>query len=406
MTDEPVRTRVRTDDGWLDFQDYFVRLHQAPEVLRSASTGRRRRPRPRFARAIALGRGDRRGAVEPGRLDRPDPGRARAAGRDRRRRQTRRAGVGVSGIVGGKALRGPADRMMASLGEESSALGVARRYAAAGLSTSSSSTGRRRRWPARSAALGLEVAVTDTIMTDAGSRAGWRVRCWRRGGHGAAGAGRRNAEASADIVALVPVRSLSGAKSRLGEPLDAEERADLVLALLRRTGGGGARRHLGWRRRRGFDWTPSCCAGPGHGRGFAPAGDRRAQRGPRRGRLAAGADATALIVLPADLPGGQRRPRSTRLAEAAAGGLAQRPESPVVALVPDRHGTGTNALLVAPPECHPVPLRRGQPGRHAAAAAKRPGRRTWSWTGRSPSTWTRPTTCSRPTARLDHEAGR
>jgi len=37
------------------------------------------------------------------------------------------------------------------------------------------------------------------------------------------------------IVALVPVRSLSGAKSRLGEPLDAEERADLILALLRRT---------------------------------------------------------------------------------------------------------------------------------------------------------------------------
>jgi len=32
MTDEPVRTRVRTDDGWIDFQDYFVRLGQAPEV--------------------------------------------------------------------------------------------------------------------------------------------------------------------------------------------------------------------------------------------------------------------------------------------------------------------------------------------------------------------------------------
>src|SRR5439155_17198883 len=32
MTDDPVRTQVRTDDGWLDFQDYFVRLRQAPDV--------------------------------------------------------------------------------------------------------------------------------------------------------------------------------------------------------------------------------------------------------------------------------------------------------------------------------------------------------------------------------------
>ena len=32
MTDARVRTIVRTDDGWLPFQDYFVRLGQAPEV--------------------------------------------------------------------------------------------------------------------------------------------------------------------------------------------------------------------------------------------------------------------------------------------------------------------------------------------------------------------------------------
>ncbi len=39
MTDQPVRTRVRTDDGWLDFQDYFVRLHQEPEVREVAYGG-------------------------------------------------------------------------------------------------------------------------------------------------------------------------------------------------------------------------------------------------------------------------------------------------------------------------------------------------------------------------------
>ncbi|MEX0625112.1 MAG: 2-phospho-L-lactate transferase, partial [Chloroflexota bacterium] len=36
--------------------------------------------------------------------------------------------IGVSGIVAGRALRGPADRMLTSLGHESSALGVARLY--------------------------------------------------------------------------------------------------------------------------------------------------------------------------------------------------------------------------------------------------------------------------------------
>ena len=32
MADEPVRTQVRTDEGWLEFQEYFVRRHQVPEV--------------------------------------------------------------------------------------------------------------------------------------------------------------------------------------------------------------------------------------------------------------------------------------------------------------------------------------------------------------------------------------
>src|SRR5690242_14820515 len=33
MTDDRVRTQVRTADGWLDFQDYFVRRHHADDVL-------------------------------------------------------------------------------------------------------------------------------------------------------------------------------------------------------------------------------------------------------------------------------------------------------------------------------------------------------------------------------------
>jgi LPPG:FO 2-phospho-L-lactate transferase len=53
--------------------------------------------------------------------------RARRDGRSGERRRGISI-VAVSGIIGGKALKGPADRMLASLGEVSSAVGVAARY--------------------------------------------------------------------------------------------------------------------------------------------------------------------------------------------------------------------------------------------------------------------------------------
>jgi LPPG:FO 2-phospho-L-lactate transferase len=81
------------------------------------------------------------------------------------------AAVGVSGIVGGRALRGPADRMLAGLGEESSALGVARHYAAAGLLDTFVIDRVDEGLAGAVRGLGLEVVVTDTIMSDAASRA-------------------------------------------------------------------------------------------------------------------------------------------------------------------------------------------------------------------------------------------
>ena len=32
MADAPVRTEVRIDEGWIDFQEYFVHRRQGPEV--------------------------------------------------------------------------------------------------------------------------------------------------------------------------------------------------------------------------------------------------------------------------------------------------------------------------------------------------------------------------------------
>ncbi len=78
--------------------------------------------------------------------------------------------VGVSGIVGGRAIRGPADRMMAGLGEESSALGIARRYAALGLLDVFVMDGQDETLADGVRALGLEVVVTQTMMTDTATR--------------------------------------------------------------------------------------------------------------------------------------------------------------------------------------------------------------------------------------------
>src|SRR3954449_2269953 len=55
MSDDPVRTRLRTGEGgWLDFQDYFVRLRCEPIVRELAFSGTETsRPNPEFLEALA-----------------------------------------------------------------------------------------------------------------------------------------------------------------------------------------------------------------------------------------------------------------------------------------------------------------------------------------------------------------
>jgi LPPG:FO 2-phospho-L-lactate transferase len=170
MTDAPVRTRVRTDDGWLDFQDYFVRLRQAPEVREVQFAGiDAARPTPEVV--AALGAADvvviapsnpivSIGPIlaVPGMTELLVAARARGA-----------RFIAVSGIIGGKALKGPADRMLASLGHEATALGVARGYA--GLIDSFVLDMADEALAPEVEALGIRGVVTDTIMTDDASRA-------------------------------------------------------------------------------------------------------------------------------------------------------------------------------------------------------------------------------------------
>ena len=171
MADESIRTGVRTDDGWLDFQDYFVRLRQAPEVREVRYEGAEAstvtpevRAAVQAAEAIVVAPSNPVVSIGPI-LAVPGLIEEIRSARDRGVKV-----VGVSGIVGGKAVRGPADRMLASLGEESSALGVARRYALVGLLHKFVIDRADEAMADQIRSLGLEVAVTDTIMSDVADR--------------------------------------------------------------------------------------------------------------------------------------------------------------------------------------------------------------------------------------------
>jgi LPPG:FO 2-phospho-L-lactate transferase len=132
MSDGPVRTRVRTDDGWLDFQDYFVRRHHEDAVRELRFQGIEDAvPTPEVAAAIDTADvvvfAPSNPFVSIGPI-------LRLSGVAKGIREARGRGVpviGVSPIVGGAALRGPADRMFESLGGQASAAGVARHYAEA-----------------------------------------------------------------------------------------------------------------------------------------------------------------------------------------------------------------------------------------------------------------------------------
>jgi LPPG:FO 2-phospho-L-lactate transferase len=128
MSDDPVRTRVRTDEGWIDFQEYFVRRRCEPVVHELAFHGATTaRAQPGFLAAL----GDPRLAavvicpsnpfisIEP---ILAVPG-VRAALAD-----CAAPVVAVSPIIGGRAVKGPTAKMMAELGLTPSAGGVARRY--------------------------------------------------------------------------------------------------------------------------------------------------------------------------------------------------------------------------------------------------------------------------------------
>jgi LPPG:FO 2-phospho-L-lactate transferase len=128
VTDDPLRTRVLlTEGGEVAFQEYFVRLRHDVPVARVRFEGAEdARPGPGVleavdgAETIVVCPSNPVVSIDPllsvpGVLDHLEKRRDRV--------------VGVSPIIAGAALKGPADRLLREMGFESSVVGVARWYA-------------------------------------------------------------------------------------------------------------------------------------------------------------------------------------------------------------------------------------------------------------------------------------
>jgi LPPG:FO 2-phospho-L-lactate transferase len=167
-TDDRIRTRILTDDGDVEFQRYFVERGQRDEV-RGVSFEGAAEARPteaalaalRDAELVVVGPSNPIVSIGPI-LAIPGYREAVASAPGLR--------LAVSPIVAGRALKGPTDKMLRSLGHEVTALGVARLYEGLvdryALDEADAELG-----PAL-AELGMARAIGPTVMTTDAERAG------------------------------------------------------------------------------------------------------------------------------------------------------------------------------------------------------------------------------------------
>ncbi|MBV9201367.1 MAG: 2-phospho-L-lactate transferase [Alphaproteobacteria bacterium] len=128
MTDDRVRTRLHCKEGWLDFQDYFVRLRAAPAVREIAYAGASHaRLDPDFLAALTDNHLDAVVICPSNPFLSIDPILALPGLREALRACPAPV-VAVSPIIGGKAVKGPTAKIMAELGLPITAAAVARHY--------------------------------------------------------------------------------------------------------------------------------------------------------------------------------------------------------------------------------------------------------------------------------------
>ena len=160
VTDDRLRTKIRTDEGLLDFQEYFVHRRTEGHLREVVFDGAEpAQPAPGVLEAITEAAAIVITPSNP--LVSIGPILSVTGVRDALVETTARV-VAVSPIVGGRALKGPADRMLRDQGMEANAVSIASIYrdfldvlvidnVDADLKP-------------QIEALGVEVVVTDTIM--------------------------------------------------------------------------------------------------------------------------------------------------------------------------------------------------------------------------------------------------
>ena len=160
MSDDAVRTMVETTAGVLEFQEYFVR-RRARDAVREVRFHGAEKAKPAAGVLDAIVQADAvifcpsNPIISIGPIL-AVPGIRKAL--ERRRGPT----VAISPIVGGRALKGPAAKMMRGLKMSASALGVARFYT--GLVNVFVLDKEDETQAAKVESLGMRAIVTDTIM--------------------------------------------------------------------------------------------------------------------------------------------------------------------------------------------------------------------------------------------------
>jgi LPPG:FO 2-phospho-L-lactate transferase len=126
MSDQPIATRLATTEGWMDFQDYFVRRRAEPVVTQVEFHGASSAaPAPAVLAAvdeadvILIAPSNPLLSIDPI-LSVPDIRKALDI--------ARAPVVAVSPLIGGQAVKGPTAKLMQELGLERSNAGIVRHY--------------------------------------------------------------------------------------------------------------------------------------------------------------------------------------------------------------------------------------------------------------------------------------